>query len=242
VLAVQHLSPAAGEKLIVATTTSLFDTGFCDELRAELENRCGVKVYFISVGTGLALEHAKRGDADAILVHAPALERGFLQEGHGVIRRIFAYNFFAIVGPADDPAGIRGLPPLDAMVRIADAGRSGSIAWISRGDKSGTHVREMELWEATGLDPVELRGEPWFIESGMGMGKTLMMANEKEAYTLSDLGTYLRYRSNGLISLEALVMEGKELLNVYSVIVTNPALNPDANFIARTRTQYLLPG
>ena len=220
----------ARRALVVATTTSLYDTGLLDEVADEYARRYGVRLYFISVGTGLALKHAERGDADAVLVHAPSEEARFLAGGYGGVRKIIAYNFFLIVGPPSDPAGIRGSTPTTALERIAEAGRAGNALWISRGDKSGTHVKERQLWEAAGFNPDELRGESWYVESGTGMGKTLMMASEMEAYTLADAGTYTRYLSEGLIRLDALVRGGRELINVYSVMAVNPNVHPDVNF------------
>lgn len=206
--------------LVIATTTSLYDTGLLDELARAYWRERGVELKFVAVGSGLALERARRGDADLVLVHAPDLELEFVREGYGVDRRPFAFNFFVILGPRDDPAGIGGLNPIEAMRKIAEAGREGRTLWISRGDLSGTNVRELYLWRSAGFDPEELREEGWYVESGAGMGKTLMLADEKLAYTLSDLGTYLAYRDR--IDLVPLVERGKELMNVYSVILVNP--------------------
>lgn len=216
--------------LVVSTTTSLFDTGVLDEIEKVFEVENPIDLYFISVGTGLAIQHARRGDADMILVHAPSQERAFLEEGYGVSRKIIAYNFFAIVGPEEDVAGIRGLPPKDALMKIVDKGRAGEAIWVSRGDDSGTHSKEKELWAAADFDYATLRDEDWYRESGTGMGKTLQIAEEFQAYTLTDMGTYLKYSKEGLITLEILVGEGEELLNVYSAIVVNPSTNADANF------------
>lgn len=218
------------EKLVIATTTSLYDTGLLDAIENEFEAKNSIDLYFISVGTGLAIEHARRGDVDAILIHAPPEEFSLLREGYGVCRKIVAYNFFMIVGPAEDPANIAGLPPMRALTKIAEFGRAGACAWVSRGDESGTHIKEKLLWKSAGFNCETLREEKWYIEAGAGMGKTLLMANEKSAYTLTDAGTYLKYRKENLISLEALVTMGKELLNVYSVIAVNPNAHPEVNF------------
>ena len=223
------------EVLVVATTTSLYDTGLCELLEEAFEEEFGVDVRFIPEGTGRALKRAEMGDADLVLVHAPALERDFLARGYGVAREVIAYNFFAIVGPNDDPAGIRGLTPIEAMRRIAEAGRDGKLIWISRGDLSGTHVKELKLWREAGFDPDVLSEEPsWYRASGVGMGATLLMADEKGAYTLTDVGTYLRYKQRGLIALDTMVSRGKALLNIYSVIATNPERHPHVNFDAAT--------
>lgn len=209
-------------RLIVSTTTSLYDTGFLELIEEKFEEKYPIDISFISVGTGQAIEHAKRGDADLILVHAPSAEYKFLIEGYGVCRKIIAYNFFVIVGPADDPAQIKDENITYALHRIVELGRAGKIVWVSRGDNSGTHIKEKFLWASAGLNWTQLREENWFIESGAGMGKTLLIANEKEAYVLTDIGTYLKYYSENLIDLQILVGQGKELINVYSAIAVNP--------------------
>ena len=217
-------------RLIISTTTSLYDTGLLELLEDKFEEKYPVDVSFISAGTGKAIQLAKRGDADLILVHAPEREQTFLDEGYGLFRKIIAYNFFVIVGPSDDPAEIESLNITEALANIVDAGRKGQIVWISRGDESGTHIKEMNLWSTAGFEWDQLRNEEWFMESGTGMGKTLLIANERNAYTLSDIGTYLKYREENLIDLEILVDKGKELLNVYSVIAVNPDKVPTVNF------------
>ena len=218
--------------LVVSTTTSLYDTGALDVIEDDFELGHGIDLRFISAGTGLAITHAKRGDADMILVHAPEKEIAFMEEGYGACRKIIAYNFFSIVGPASDPAGVRDLPPTGALTKLAEEGRWGGVRWVSRGDDSGTHSKERQLWSAAGFDPVELREEDWYLESGTGMGKTLQITEENQAYTLTDMGTYLKYHKEGLISLTVLVGSGEELLNVYSAIAVNPESNPDAQFEA----------
>ncbi len=205
--------------LRVATSTSLYDTGLLDHLAGRYR---GKRPAFLSLGTGQALLSAKRGEADLLLVHAPSLEREFMQEGYGRRRVVVAYNFFVLVGPPGDPAGIENLPPVEALGRIARAGREGRARWVSRGDLSGTHLKENLLWREAGFDREELRKEGWYLEAGAGMGQTLLLASERRAYTLSDLGTFLRYKKKGLVQLEPVVERGKELLNVYSAIVVNP--------------------
>jgi len=219
-------------KLVVSTTTSLYDTGLLDAIEDRFEAAYPVDVYFISAGTGIAIAYAQRGDADMILVHAPSSEQTFLEGGYGVCRKIIAYNFFAIAGPEQDPTGISGLAPTEALTRIVEAGRRGEVFWVSRGDASGTHAKEKELWSAAGLNRAELRDEAWYVESGTGMGKTLQIANEKAAYTLADMGTYLKYYTDDLISLRVVVDSGRDLLNVYSAIAVNQTYNPEANFDA----------
>jgi tungstate transport system substrate-binding protein len=217
-------------RLIISTTTSLFDTGLLDEIKTQFEKACSINLNFISVGTGLAIKFAERGDADMILVHAPSKEFPFLEGGYGLSRKIIAYNFFAIVGPETDPAEIEGLSPEEALTRIVDAGRDGAARWVSRGDDSGTHTKEKELWTATNFDVATLQEENWYIEAGAGMGRTLQMAEEHSAYTLADLGTYLKHYHGNLITLRILVSQGQPLLNVYSAIAVNKTLHPDANF------------
>ncbi len=213
------------DKLMVATTTSLYDTGLLDVIADRYRAKYGTNLYFIPLGSGQSLEHAKRGDADAVLVHSPSLENQFLQENAGGARKIIAYNFFAIVGPGDDPTNIENLSPLAALQRIAQV----KATWVSRGDNSGTHMKEKNLWQEAGFDPTELRND-WYLESSSGMGRTLSIANEQRAYTLADMGTYLKFHRNNLIDLEVLVSQGKELLNVYSVMAVNPSAHPYLNF------------
>ncbi|MBC7131154.1 substrate-binding domain-containing protein [Candidatus Bathyarchaeota archaeon] len=219
-----YLTPATEGRrtLVVSTTTSLYDTGLLDAIEEVFEQEYPIDVYFISIGTGQAIEHAKRGDADVILVHSPSSEESFLTGGYGVCRKIIAYNFFTIVGPEDDPAGIKGLEAAEALKAIVNAGRDGKAKWVSRGDNSGTHVKEKALWSTAGFDWETLREESWFIESGTGMGRTLLIAQETGAYTLADIGTYLKYYKDGHISLKPLVEQDKGLLNVYSVMAVNP--------------------
>ncbi len=217
-------------RLIVSTTTSLYDTGILDEIEEDFEAKNKIDLYFISVGTGLAITHAKRGDADMILVHSPPRELSFLEEGYGVCRKIIAYNFFSIVGPEDDPAGIKEMSPVEALKTLTEVGRTGRAVWVSRGDDSGTHSKEKELWTTAGFDALSLDEEDWYREAGTGMGKTLQIAEEFRAYTLTDMGTYLKYKKDGLISLEVLIGAGEELINVYSAIAVNPEESQDANF------------
>lgn len=225
-------SPAR-ERLIVSSTTSLFETGFLDELKIKFDAKYpNMNVSFISQGTGLAIQTAMRGDADMILVHDPARELQFLKGGYGVNRKIVAYNFFIIVGPSNDPAGIAGKSPSEALSLIRSAGLGGTSVWVSRGDDSGTHSKEKSLWKSIGLDAKNLRTEPWYLEAGIGMTATLKLANEKRGYTLTDIGSYLQNFNNHNIDLVKLVESGKSMLNVYSVIADNPE---NANM---TRSNY----
>jgi len=213
----------AKARLIVSTTTSLYETGFLDELKSKFELKYpNMNVSFISQGTGLAIQTAMRSDADMILVHDPASESQFLTGGYGVNRKILAYNFFVIVGPSEDPAGIKGKSPSDAFKAIRSAGLDGTAIWVSRGDNSGTYSKEKSLWKGIGLDVKDLRKEVWYLEAGSTMTATLKLANEKRAYTLTDIGTYLLNFNNHNIDLVELVEAGKSMLNVYSAIADNP--------------------
>jgi len=226
-----YFSVAKGRRtLVVSTTTSLYDTGLLEVINERFETLYPIDLYFISVGSGLAIQHAMRGDADLILVHAPSSERDFLKGGYGACRKIIAYNFFVIVGPEEDPVGIRKLNAIEALTRIMKAGRTGNTTWVSRGDESGTHVKEKELWAGAGFNWAQLKEERWFLNTGSGMGNTLLVTNQKAAYTLADIGTYLQYSKDNRISLKVLVEDDKRLLNVYSVIAVNPDKVPKVNF------------
>lgn len=221
----------AKKRLMISTTTSLYDTELLDAIKEAFEAKHPVVLNFIPVGTGVAIQHAKNGDVDVTLVHSPSLEKTFLEEGYGVCRKIIAYNFFTIVGPETDPAGIKGLNTTEASKQIAAYdNQTTSILWVSRGDNSGTHQKEKSLWKKAGFDWTELSAKSWFASVGSGMGATLLKAEEFSAYTLSDVGTYLKYSKEGLISLKALVTEEQELLNVYSVLAVNQTLHQHVNF------------
>lgn len=233
-----YLQAFGRQKLVVATTTSLYDTGLLDEIEEHFEQKYPIDLCLISVGTNIAIQFAQRGDADMLLVHSPSQEIKFLQDNYGVNRKIIAYNFFQIVGPNNDQAQIEGLPITDALSKIVSEGRNTQATWISRGDNSGTHTKEKTLWNAAGFDYAFLRDETnWFKETGSGMGKTLIAANELKAYTLTDIGTFLAYSqatSNLVPNLKALVSEEAELINVYSAIAINETTNSNANFEAAT--------
>ena len=228
------------DRLVVSTTTSLYDTGLLDIIEDQFEAEHPIDLYFISVGTGLAIKHSERGDADMILVHAPSKELSFLEGGYGVCRKIIAYSFFAIVGPEADSANIRRSSPTQALSNIVETGNQEGAKWVSRGDDSGTHTKEKALWETAGFNWTIIRDEEWYVEAGAGMGKTLQIADNLEAYTLTDMGTYLKYFKDGIISSEALVTEGEELLNVYSAIASNQTLHSYINFdLAITFMKFL---
>jgi tungstate transport system substrate-binding protein len=174
----------------------------------------------VSVGTGQALALAARGEADVTLAHAPGLEKKYVEDGKMSNRRLVMYNDFVIVGPPDDPAKVKGLPrAVDALRRIAES----QSRFVSRGDRSGTHVLEQALWRQAGVEPKGV----WYIESGQGMGQTLGIANERRAYTLTDRGTYLAFQKR--VDLPILVEKDRPLLNIYSVMEVNPANGPRVN-------------
>jgi len=225
-----YLRASIRERVIISTTSSLYDTGLLNAVETRFEAKYPIDLNFISVGTGIAIQHAKRGDADIILVHSPTDELGFLTGGTGVNRKIFAYNFFTIVGPEADPAQIRNATPLQALSKIVDSGRNGTAKWVSRGDNSGTHAKEKSLWTDAGFNWNTLAKESWYINVGSVMGETLKKADYFSAYTLADMGTYLKYYNDGLISLKVLVEQQKDLLNVYSAIAVNQTLHPRVNF------------
>ena len=217
--------------LRIATTTSLYDTGLLNELEDMYENISDVDVQIIAQGTGQALDTARRGDVDLVTVHSPGLEDEFFSEGYGINQRCFAYNNFLLVGPASDPAGIANMTPEEAFEAIYVAGTEGTedVIFVSRGDNSGTHNREQQIWETAGHNYTEEIQDsgPWYLETGSGMGDTLTVANQKNAYTLSDIGTYLAFQDQ--IDLVELVTEGDQLLNRYSAIAVSPEMAPGVN-------------
>ncbi|WP_244987702.1 substrate-binding domain-containing protein [Methanoculleus chikugoensis] len=217
--------------LRIATTTSLYDTGLLDQLETMYENTSGVDVQITAQGTGQSLDTARRGDVDMVLVHSPSLEQQFIDEGYGINERCFAYNNFLIVGPESDPAGIANMTPVEAFQAVYTAGTNNTpgVAFVSRGDESGTHTREKEIWTAAGYNytqEIQDSGN-WYLETGSGMGETLTVANQKNAYTLSDIGTFLAFEKQ--LNLIPLVTEGDQLLNRYSAIAVNPEKVPGVN-------------
>jgi tungstate transport system substrate-binding protein len=217
-----------GETLTLTTTTSTYDTGLLGELNGAFEERYGVTVDAVAQGTGAALETARRGDSDVVMVHARSLEDEFLLEGYGVNRRDLMFNDFVVVGPAADPAGIDGMGSVtEAFQAIAD---SGSL-FVSRGDNSGTHTKELAIWDGAGVDP----GGGWYRETGSGMGEVLNQANlEDGAYTLSDRGTFISQRSeldNLGIRIQGPIEGGPELLeNPYGIIAVNPGVHGNVKY------------
>jgi len=206
--------------VILSTTTSTQDSGLLDVLVPLFEKQTGYSVKTISVGTGQALELAAKGDADVALVHAPSLEKKYIAAGKLKNRRLVMYNDFVIIGPKDDPAKIASLKSAAAAMKAIEREKK---PFVSRGDNSGTHNLEKSLWKAAGIQA----GGSWYIESGQGMGATLGIAQERNAYTLTDRGTYLALRKR--ITLPILVQGDRTLLNIYSVMEVNPANGPRVN-------------
>jgi tungstate transport system substrate-binding protein len=213
--------PAAAESttVLLATTTSVQDSGLLDVLVPLFEKRTGLTLKTISVGTGQALALAARGEADVTLAHAPALEKKHVAEGKLRNRRLVMVNDFVIAGPPEDPARVRGLRAAEAFRRIAGA----QARFVSRGDRSGTHLLELALWTQAGVEP---RGA-WYIESGQGMGQTLGIAGDRRAYVLADRGTWLAFQRR--LDLPVLVEKDRALLNLYSVLEVSPASGPRVN-------------
>ena len=217
------VAPAgAQEHLRLSTTTSTDQSGLLHVVLPPFEQRFHLKVDVIAVGSGKALKLAENGDADVVLSHAPELEEAFVKAGYGVNRRDVMYNDFIIVGPSNDPAQLGvATGAADALKKMAAA----SALFISRGDESGTHQKEKELWKAAGLTP----SGTWYVSAGQGMGETLLMANERRAYTLSDRGTFLTYKQRGDL---AIVSQGDSaLFNPYTITAVNPARYPYVKYI-----------
>lgn len=205
----------AQKNIILSTTTSTQDSGLLDVLIPIFEKKTGYFVKTIAVGSGQAMALGQRGEADVLLVHSPAAEKKFIADGFGINRRIVMHNDFIIVGPPADPAGIKGLKSAaDAFKKIAVA----NAVFMSRGDNSGTHAKESDIWKAANIAPA---GQKWYQETGLGMGRTLSVASEKRSYTLTDRGTYLALKKN--LDLDIFTEGDAILLNVYHVIEVNPA-------------------
>jgi tungstate transport system substrate-binding protein len=214
--------PAGGQSrtLILSTTTSTQDSGLLDALVPMFERQTGYTVKTVSVGTGQALALAARGEADVALVHAPELEKRYVADGKLSNRRLVMYNDFVVIGPGPDPARIRGEKnAVAALQRIAET----ASRFVSRGDRSGTHTLELNLWKRAGVTPAA----PWYIESGQGMGATLGIADDRKAYTITDRATLLAFSKR--VALETMVEGDRPLLNLYSVMEVNPANGPRVN-------------
>jgi tungstate transport system substrate-binding protein len=206
--------------VILATTTSTQDSGLMDVLVPMFEKQSGYRVKLVSAGTGQTLTMGARGDADVVLGHAPELEEKYVAQRAFVNRRLIMYNDFIVVGPPADPARIRGLRrPAEVFRRIAEA----RATFVSRADQSGTHIRELTLWERAGVKPVGA----WYIRTGQGQGATLNIASEKRGYALTDRGTYLALRRH--LALEIVFEKARPLLNIYHVMEINPSRHPRVN-------------
>ncbi len=214
-------APAQKPDLLLVSTTSTQDSGLLDVLLPAFTAQTGYNVQLIAVGSGQALKLGEQGNADVILLHSPAAEKAFIANGFGSDRRLVMHNDFVIVGPPSDPAALHSQPTLDSVFKKI---YSSASTFVSRGDESGTHVKELTLWKQAGLDP---HGQPWYLETGQGQGATLSVASEKGGYALTDRATFLAYQAN--VEL-AIIFEGDaSLLNVYHVITINPEKFPNIN-------------
>jgi tungstate transport system substrate-binding protein len=216
-------SPASAQQknIILATTTSTQDSGLLDVLIPMFEKKTGYFVKTIAVGSGQAMAMGQKGGADVLLVHSPEAEQKFVADGFGVNRRLVMHNDFIVVGPPADPAGIKSAKTtIDAFKKIADAG----ALFMSRGDNSGTHAKEKQIWKVAGINQ---EGQKWYQQTGLGMGQTLNVSSEKKTYTLADRGTYLALKKN--LQLDILKEGDAVLLNIYHVIEVSPAKWPRVN-------------
>lgn len=216
-------SPASAQQknIILATTTSTQDSGLLDVLIPMFEKKTGYFVKTIAVGSGQAMAMGQKGEADVLLVHSPAAEKKFVEEGYGINRRLVMHNDFVIVGPPADPAKIKGIKSaVEVFKKIASA----DSLFMSRGDNSGTNAQEKAIWKAANINP---EGQKWYQQTGLGMGQTLNVAAEKKAYTLTDRGTYLALKKQ--LGLDILAEGDAILLNIYHVIEVNPAKWPKVN-------------
>ncbi len=217
------VSPAVAQQknIILATTTSTQDTGLLDVLIPMFEKKTGYFVKTIAVGSGQAMAMGEKGEADVLLVHSPDAEVKFMAGGYGVNRRLVMHNDFIVVGPPSDPAKVKGLKSsVEVFKKIAVA----DALFMSRGDNSGTHAKELAIWKAANIKP---EGQKWYQQTGLGMGQTLNVAAEKKGYTLADRGTYLAMKKQ--LGLDILAEGDAILLNIYHVIEVNPAKWPKVN-------------
>ena len=227
---------AADKVLMMATTTSTDNTGLLDYLAPHFTKATGIELKWTSVGTGKALKLGENCDVDVLLVHAPPAEKEYVEKGFGVKRREIMYNDFVIIGPESDPAGIKGMNVVDALSAV----RAKGAVFASRGDNSGTHKKELSLWAAAGATVPEK--EAWYVQTGQGMLATINIAAERNGYTMTDRGTYIKYADTmqGNPPLKVLVEQDKILLNQYSVLAINPERCPKAKFeLANTFSDWL---
>ncbi len=236
---------AGGQTLMMATTTSTDNTGLLDYLIPHFERETGILLKWTATGTGNALKLGQNCDVDVLLVHAPAAEKAFIEKGYGLDRKQIMYNDFVVIGPQGDPASIKGLEIPAALERMKDK----KAVFVSRGDDSGTHKKELLLWKAAGLDVPD--GESWYIQAGQGMLATINMAQEQRGYTMTDRGTYIKYQAGAdKEALLEILVEGDEILmNQYSVVTLDPKNCPDVkhdlakrylNWMAGEKAQQLI--
>jgi tungstate transport system substrate-binding protein len=212
---------AQDKSIVVASTTSTQDSGLFEYLLPIFKQKTGITVKVLAQGTGQALDTARRGDADVVFVHAKSAEEKFLAEGQGVKRFPVMYNDFVLIGPKDDPAGINGMKDVAKAFQTI---REKQACFVSRGDHSGTHIAELNLWKAANID-IEKESGPWYKSIGQGMGAALNFANASNCYVLSDRGTWIDFKNKG--DLQILVEGDKRLFNQYGVMLVNPAKHPD---------------
>src|SRR5687767_775396 len=213
-------SSSQNTNLLLVSTTSTQDSGLLDVILPAFTEKTGYTVQLVAVGSGQALKIGAEGNSDVILLHSPAAEKQFMSDGFGIDRRLVMHNDFVLVGPPSDPAEIRGKSPVEALEEIF----ASRVTFVSRGDESGTHVKELALWKNAVLDPV---GEDWYLETVQGQGPTLSIASEKAGYAITDHAIYVTYKAN--VDLEILVEGDPFLLNVYHVITVNPERWPNVN-------------
>jgi len=221
----------ANPNLILATTTSTQDSGLLDVLVPLFQHQTGFTVQTVAVGSGQAMQMGTDCNADVLLVHSPSAEKTFMDAGSGKDRNLVMHNDFIIVGPAADPAAIKGMSATDAFKAIAAAGDAGKAVFVARGDKSGTSTKELGIWKTAAIDPATAK-PAWYLETGQGMGASLTIASEKGAYTLTDRATYLANKDK--LQLDNLVEGEKSLLNIYHVISVNPDKCPKVNYDGAT--------
>jgi tungstate transport system substrate-binding protein len=216
-----HPAPAQDRSIVVASTTSTQDSGLFEYLLPLYKKQTGVDVKVVAQGTGQALDTGRRGDADVVFVHARSEELKFVAEGQGVKRHPVMYNDFVLIGPKSDPAGIKGMKDVGTAFQAIKARQA---TFISRGDRSGTHVAELQLWKDSGIDIDKDRG-PWYKSIGQGMGAALNIADAANGYVLSDRGTWIHFKNKG--DLQILVEGDKRMFNQYGVILVNPEKHPN---------------
>jgi tungstate transport system substrate-binding protein len=221
VLASATVATAQDKSIVVSSTTSTQDSGLFGHILPLFKAKTGIDVKVVSQGTGQALDTGRRGDADVVFVHAKSAEEKFLAEGEGVKRYPVMYNDFVLIGPKGDPAGIKGMKDVAKALQVI---KDKQADFISRGDRSGTHIAEINLWNGSGIDIDKEKG-PWYKSVGQGMGAALNTANASNAYVLSDHGTWLSFKNKG--DLQILVEGDKRLFNQYGVMLVNPAKHPN---------------